>query len=119
MTMDLRQRALSERVRIGREALAAAAPFNGALQDWHSQIARLRVLANRSGKAPDAHDDLREEADMLARSVNDQIEAFTEAVTLLPPAVAANERITDTEKALNQARAAIDTIREILARPSA
>jgi hypothetical protein len=116
MTMDLRQRALSERVRVGREALAAASSFNGSLQAWHSKIARLRVLANRSGKDAEMHDDLRDEADLLARSISDQREAFAEAVATLPPAVASNERITDTDKALANASAAVEENREILAR---
>lgn len=118
MTMDgpLR-RQKSELLARNRAAVKAAQPFNDAVASWQPQLACLRVLANRSGKSPDQRSELSEEAEILARQIHDQQQAFSAALQLMPTEVATHGRIVDTRMAMNSASAGVEVILAILAAP--
>lgn len=96
-----RQRALSNGVRLARSAIGFVRPFNRVIEGWQRELAFLQATpGSATGKRLVA----------LRRAISEQREAFSAALSRLPPDVAAESRVTDTGRALDRLTAMAEAL---------
>jgi hypothetical protein len=112
-----RSRRLAARLRVSREAMVVARPFNSMIAAWKVQMAELGIAMTRQGGHRE-RTNLANEADALARTIYREQSAFADAAKALTASAEQDERIGDTRRALDDVSAAIELIRKMLARPT-